>query len=60
MKEETYTFEDIIEARNDERNRCRIIIEYLLNKNSKTLQEGGVNYERFFDDMQDFESSLID
>jgi len=59
MKEK-YTFEDIIEARDAERERCRIIIEYLLNKNSKTLKGGGVNLEGFFEDMQDFETSLIE
>lgn len=54
-----YTFEDIIKARDAERNRVRVIIEYLLNKNSHRLPRG-VDYEKFFDDIQDFESSLID
>lgn len=55
-----YTLTDIIEARDAERERVRVILEYLLNKNSKTLKEGGVNFEQFFDDIQDFELSLTD
>ena len=52
-----YIFDDIIEARNEERDRVRIIVEYLLNKNSYPDR---VDYETFFDDMQDFERSLIE
>ena len=57
--DKTYTFEDIIEARDNERERTRIIIEYLLNKNSRPMPDG-VDFETFFDDMQDFENSLTD
>jgi hypothetical protein len=60
MKEKTYTIEDLIEARNAERERTRIILEYLVNKNSRPTAQGGVDYETFFDDIQDFESSLLD
>lgn len=53
-----YTIEDLIEAVEQESNRIRIIIEYLCNKNSKPSSEGGVDYQTFFDDIQDLESSL--
>jgi hypothetical protein len=55
-----YTFDDLIEAVDEEKNRIRIIIEYLCNKNSKPLLEGGIDYEQFFDDIQDLEKSLMD
>lgn len=62
MKEEPkkFTFTDLIEVRNEERDRIRTILEYLLNKNSKPLSQGGVDYETLFDDIQDLEHSLID
>lgn len=60
MKKEPkeYTLTDLIAARDEESNRIRIILEYLLNKNSQSIAEGGVNYEEFFYDIQDLEREL--
>ena len=59
-----YTSEDLNEVAIDtlstERNRIRVIIEYICNKNSKPLSQGGVDYETLFDDIQDLEHSLLD
>lgn len=57
IEDKKYTFEDIIEARDAERNRVRIILEYLHNKNSHPLPTG-VEYQQFFNDIQDFEQTL--
>ena len=46
------------DAIDEERERVRIILEYLINKNSHPLPRG-VDFEKFFDDIQDFEDSLI-
>ena len=59
MKKE-YTFGDMMEAVDEEKNRIRTIIEYICNKNSHTLAEGGVDYVTLFDDIQDLEHSLMD
>jgi len=55
-----YTFDDIIETRNEERERIRIILEYIMNKNSRMIREGGFNHDRYLEDIQDLEDSLID
>lgn len=67
-----YTFSDLMAARDEERNRVRIIIEYLLNKSSYSTGEwkhakqlakplmDGIDYARFYEDMEDLENSLID
>ena len=57
MKKE-YTIEDLFEAVEQESNRIRVIIEYICNKNSNPIADGGVDYETLFDDIQDLESSL--
>ena len=56
--EKKYTTEDLIDACNEERERVRIILEYILNKHSKTIAEGGFDYESCIDEIQDFEHSL--
>jgi hypothetical protein len=58
-KEKTYTLDDIIEARQEVTNNHRVIIEYLLNKNSNPLPRG-IDYERFYEDMEDFCSHLVE
>lgn len=56
-----YTIVDILEARDDERNRIRIIMEYLLNKSCRQIPlKGEPDYKTLLDDMQDLESSLTD
>lgn len=57
MKKE-YTIEDLFEAVEQESNRIRVIIEYICNKNSNPIADGGVDYETLFNDIQDLESSL--
>ena len=57
MKKE-YTIEDLSLAVEQESSRIRVIIEYLCNKNSKPKASGGFDYQTFFDDIQDLESSL--
>ncbi len=51
-----YTFEDVIKARDTERERIRIIIEYITNNNARRV---GFDYKKFLDDIQDFEETLI-
>lgn len=58
--EQDYTFMDIVKAREDVRQEHFYILQYLINKNSKSINEGGVNYQQFFEDMQDFEQYLIE
>ena len=55
MKKE-YTFEDIMKARDTERERIRIIIEWIINNNSRRV---GFDYKKFLDDIQDLEETLI-
>jgi len=57
-EEKRFTFTDLIEIRDEEKLRIRTILTYLLNKNSRPLEQGGVDYATFFDDIQDLESSL--
>lgn len=54
-----YSDSDLIEAAKEERQKTFTILNYILNKNSRPLSEGGVNYERAFDEVQDFENYLL-
>lgn len=58
-KEKMYTFAEVMESRNEAKQRIRIIIEYLLNKNSHPLPRG-IDYKQFYEDMEEFENSLIE
>jgi hypothetical protein len=60
MTQEEKLTNEFIKGAEWEKERCRIIIEYLCNKNSRPISQGGINYGQFFDDMQDFEHSLMD
>ena len=55
-----YTLIDILKARNEERRKIFTIMNYILNKNSKPITEGGVDFEQVFEDMQDLETYLLD
>lgn len=57
MKKE-FTQQDMVRAANEERRKHLTILNYILNKNSHPLSMGGVNYEKLFDDLQDYESYL--
>ena len=57
-KQKEKDMSEIIGAVDAETLRHYTIINYLLNKNSKSTSEGGVDYKQFFDDMQDYEDYL--
>jgi hypothetical protein len=51
---------EFIKGVDEESNRIRIILEYILNKNVyKTRIKGGFNYEQLLRDVEDLEESLI-
>lgn len=52
--------EAVIEAVDRERERIRSIIEYICNKNSKTLAEGGFNHAQFLMDIEELERELAE
>lgn len=53
-----YTFVDLMETRNEEKLKHYTILNYIINKNSYPISEGGVNYKRLLDDLQDYEHYL--
>ncbi len=55
-----YSDSDLIEAVKEERQKTFTILNYILNKNSRPLSEGGVNYEKVFEEVQDFENYLLE
>ena len=59
-KQELQRLEDYCQT---EREICRkhyTILNYILNKNSRSLAEGGVDFEKMFDEVQDFEQYLVE
>lgn len=58
QEEKKYTFSDMMRAIDDETDRIRIIIEYICNKNSQRLVDGGFNHEQFLMDIEDLERHL--
>ncbi len=56
---EIFTITDVLQARDEEKERIRIILEYICNKNSRPLPES-VDYKNFFNEIQELEESLID
>jgi len=60
MGKETFTIQDIHEAVEEVEKRHYIILNYLINKNSHSLNDGGMDYEKLTDDIQDFESYLAE
>ena len=62
MKEKpiTYTTEEFIKGIDEETKKHYTILHYLLNKNSRPFDEGGVNHEKLFDELQDYEEYLLD
>ena len=57
-EEKKYTFTDLIKAIDAETDRIRIIIEYICNKNSQRLVNGGFNHDQFLMDIEDLERHL--
>jgi len=60
--ERLFSFAELIEAQKEERQRCYSIINYILNKNSHPLYSGdkkGIDYKKAYEEMEDFENSLI-
>ena len=53
-----YTAEDIEDAINTERNKILAIIFYILNKNSYSINEGGVDYKKLCEDLEDLKQHL--
>lgn len=41
-----YTMSDLIEAVKEERAKTFYVLNYLLNKNSRPLSEGGMDYDK--------------
>ena len=60
MGKETFTIQDIHEAMEEVEKRHYIILNYLINKNSHSLNDGGMDYEKLTDDIQDFEFYLAE
>ena len=60
MGKETFTIQDIHEAVEEVEKRHYIILNYLINKNSHSLNDGGMDYEKLTDDIQDFEFYLAE
>jgi len=58
MKKE-YTLDDLGNAISEERKKHFTILNYLLNKNSHPLPRG-VDHKKLFDDLQEFETYLMD
>ena len=56
MKKE-YTIDDLFNAKDEGQREILVILRYLLNKNSHPLPRG-VDYERFFDEIQELEHYL--
>lgn len=57
-KEKRYTIVDISNAIEKERERVAIILEYILNKNSKSLSEGGMNHRKALTEIEELEHEL--
>lgn len=55
--EKTYTFGQLMEDRKEVARNYYIILNYILNKNSYPLPRG-VDHDKLFDDIQDFEEHL--
>jgi hypothetical protein len=58
MKKE-YTEDEMMRAIKDERLKHLAVLNYLLNMNSHTLPRG-VDYEKAWDDIQDYEQYLAE
>ena len=48
----------IVESINIERLKHHAILEYLLNKNSKSINDGGLDYVKTFEEIEDYEDYL--
>lgn len=48
----------IIESIKIERLKHHAILEYLLNKNSKSIKDGGLDYVKTFEEIEDYEDYL--
>jgi hypothetical protein len=48
----------LLQQMEDQRQRYYAILNYIINKNSHPMPRG-VDYERLFDDIQDFEQYLL-
>lgn len=57
--ERTFTFDDLIKDRQEVSRNYYIILNYIINKNSHPLPRG-VDHDKLFDDIQDFEEHLRD
>ena len=49
----------ILEALDEQRIRHHAILEYLLNKHSKSINEGGLDYIKAFEEIEDYEQYLL-
>lgn len=55
-----YSDSELFEAVKEEKQKIFTILNYILNKNSRPLSEGGVNYVKVFEEVQDFENYLLE
>lgn len=53
-----YTFVDLMNTRDEEKLKHYTILNYIINKNSYPISEGGINHARLLDDLQDYEHYL--
>ena len=63
MKKE-YTQDDLIKqtikARDEVYGRHYAILNYILNKNSHSLADGGIDHKKLWEELQDFEQYLVE
>ena len=55
---EKITESDVAEAYNNAQFKIASILEYIINKNSKPLSEGGMDMEKIIDEIQDLKEYL--
>ena len=59
----TYTRDEhlsaLMEAVNDETKKHYIILNYLMNLHSHTLAEGGLDYKKAYEAVEDYENFLV-
>ena len=58
-EQKEFTFSNLLEARNEEKLKHYTILNYILNKNSHSISEGGVDQDKLLDDLQDYEDYLV-
>jgi hypothetical protein len=53
-----FTFVDLMDTRDEEKLKHYTILNYILNKNSHRMSDGGINHIKLLEDLQDYENYL--